>query len=155
MCLPPSQSLRSCDGVGAPDSSSSVQSLPPTCVTRIQRKGTSLHLRGWTHRFFALASRSKSPVGASVSAPVVSSSMICRRRMYARMTAASRTISVHHLSSMKRLMRNTRRPPSGPTLTSRSRSIDDARLSPGDAAAAGPVRAMAGECARLSFRAMR
>jgi len=53
-------------------------------------------------------------------------------------------------------MRITRRPPSGPTLTSRSRSIDDARLSPGDAAAAGPpVKAMTGECALLSFRAAR
>ena len=53
-----------------------------------------------THRFFARASRSLSPVGANVSAPVVSSSMICRRRTYARMTAASRTISVDHLPSM-------------------------------------------------------
>jgi hypothetical protein len=52
-------------------------------------------------------------------------------------------------------MRNTRRA-SGPTLTSRSRSIDDARLSPGDGAAAGPpVRDMRGECARLSLRATR
>jgi len=108
-----------------------------------------------SNRFFARASRSMSPVGASVSAPVVSSSMICRLRIYARMTAASRTISVAHLPSTKRLMRNTRRV-SGPTLTSRSRSTDDARLSPGDAAAAGPpVKSMPGECARLSFRAAR
>lgn len=120
-----------------------------------------------THRFFARASRSMSPVGASVSAPVVSSSMICRLRTYARMTAASRTISVDHLSSMKRLIRNTRRPPSGPTLTSRSRSSDDARLSPGDAADAGApppalppplmpvVKGIRGEWARDSFRAAR
>jgi hypothetical protein len=115
-------------------------------------------VKGWgrgAHRFLARASRSMSPVGASVSAPVVSSSMICRRRTYARMTAASRTISVFHLPSTNRLMRNTRRP-SGPTLTSRSRSIDEARLNPGDGAAAGPpVKASTGECARLSLREMR
>jgi hypothetical protein len=62
---------------------------------------------------------------------------------------------VHGLPSTTRLMRNTRRPPSGSMLTSRSRSIDEARLSPGDAAAAGPpVRAMAGE-SRVSLRARR
>jgi hypothetical protein len=156
MCHPPSQSLRSCDEVGAPDSSSSVQSPLPIWVTRVQRKETSQHLMNMAHRFFARASRSESPVGASVSAPVVSSSIICRLRIYARTTAASRTISVAHFPSMKRLMRKTRRPPSGPTLTSRSRSIDDARLNPGDAATAGPpVRAMVGEYARLSLRARR
>jgi hypothetical protein len=110
---------------------------------------------GPTYRFFARASRSMSPVGASVSAPVVSSSMICRLRTYARITAASRTISMHGLPSIRRLMRNTRRP-SGPTLTSRSRSTEEARLSPGEAAAAGPpVKGTTGDCARLSLRPTR
>jgi hypothetical protein len=53
------------------------------------------------------------------------------------------------------LMRKTRRP-SGPTLTSRSRSIEEARLRPGEAAAAGPtVKGTAGESARLSLRTAR
>ena len=126
------------------------------CVRESQRTKSAPKRGKDAYRFFARASRSISPVGASVSAPVVSSSIICRLRTYARTTAASRTISVLHFPSMKRLMRNTRRPPSGPTLTSRSRSTEDARLSPGDAAeGVPPMKATTGECARLSFRPTR
>lgn len=50
--------------------------------------------------FLARLSLSASPVGAKLSAMVCSSSRSCRPRMYARMTAGSRMISVCHSPSI-------------------------------------------------------
>ena len=73
--------------------------LKPKCYAQTISQGNSIGISDSTRLFLARLSFSSSPVGASESAKVLSSSIICRRRMYARITAGSRTISVVHSPS--------------------------------------------------------